>query len=88
MRAVKAKILRGKLGFKPSAPREYDMGRQHQKIVMGADRKPQMSLEGKPQLYAVTGTVTCKGARGQYQKVKRNQVLTAAVLRAGMAGGL
>lgn len=82
MRAVKAKILRGKLGFHPAAPRDYDAGQAKRKIVMGADGKPQMSPEGKPQLYVVTGTIKCTGARRSYQAVKRNKVLTTALLRA------
>jgi len=49
---------------------------------MGADGKPQMSPEGKPQLYVVTGTIKCVGSRRSYQAVKRNKVLTAALLRA------
>lgn len=82
MRAVKAKLLRRKLGFQPSAPREYDIGKTHTKIVIGADGRPQMSPEGKPQLYAVTGTIKATGARRSYQAVKRNPVLTTALLRA------
>lgn len=82
MRAVKAKALRSKLGFKPAEPREYNNGPAKRKIVMAPNGKPQMSPEGKPQLYVVTGTVTCVGARRSYQAVKRNKVLTAALLRA------
>lgn len=82
MRAVKAKILRGKLGFHPAAPRDYDTGQAKRKIVMGADGKPQMSPEGKPQLYVVTGTIKATGARRSYQAVKRNPVLTTALLKA------
>lgn len=82
MRAVKAKILRGKLGFHPAAPRDYDSGKTHTKIVIGADGRPQMSPEGKPQLYAVTGTIKATGSRRSYQAVKRNKVLTTALMRA------
>jgi hypothetical protein len=80
MRAVKAKILRGKLGFHPGKEREYDTGKPSQKI--------HMDVQGKPQLHVVTGTIKCTGARRSYQAVKRNKTLTTAVLRAGMVGGL
>lgn len=82
MRAVKAKLLRRKLGFHPAAPRDYDTGPAKQKIVMGANGTPQMTPEGKPQLYVVTGSIKTAGARRSYQAVKRNPVLTAALLGA------
>ena len=39
-------------------------------------------------LFGQSGTAIAQGSRGQYQKVKRAPILTAAVLRAGMAGAL
>jgi hypothetical protein len=74
MRAVKAKILRGKLGFHPAAPRDYD----HATPI----RKFALNVEGKPEPYVVTGTIKATGARRSYQAVKRNKVLTAALLGA------
>lgn len=82
MNQKKAKSLRRALGFHPAAPRDYDTGQAKRKIVMGADGKPQMSPEGKPQLYVVTGTIKATGARRSYQAVKRNPVLTRHVLGA------
>ena len=76
MRAVKAKALRRALGFKPGEAREYDHQRPQQKVRLG--------LNGMPERYVVTGTITCKGVRGQYQKVKSARVLTEAVLRAAV----
>jgi len=77
MRAVKAKALRRALGFKPRAEREYNVPAT--RAVHGND--------GKPKGW-ITGTITCKGVRGQYKKIKRHRVLTAAILRAGIAGAL
>lgn len=76
MRSVKAKALRRALGFHPGKEREYQMDKPAQKVRIGTD--------GRPQVYAVSGTVTCKGVRGEYQKVKRTRVLTEAVLRAAI----
>lgn len=59
------------MNFHPSEQREYSGGDKHAKL----------DINGKP--YVVTGTVTCGGPRGAYQKVKRAKVLTEAVLRAG-----
>lgn len=82
MRAVKAKALRKALGFHPGDKREYTMG-------ANSFRLGPLGRDGKPQPVAITGTIRCSSnARGQYQKVKRAPVLTAAVLRAGMAGTL
>lgn len=39
-------------------------------------------------LFGQVGSARVLGARSQYQAVKRAPVLTAAVLRAGMAGAL
>lgn len=72
MRAVRAKRLRKAMNFHPAKEREYTGGETHAKLDM----------YGKA--FAVTGTVTCGGPRGAYQKVKRAKVLTEAVLRAGM----
>lgn len=76
MRAVRAKALRKALGFKPHEPREYNAAKGSARSTTGPD--------GKPQWYAVTGTITCGGPRGAYQKVKRAKVLTEAILRAGV----
>lgn len=74
MRAVKAKALRKALGFHPATPREYEHDKPTQKVAIGTN--------GQPQVYVVTGTIKTTGLRRSYQAVKRNHVLTTAVLRA------
>lgn len=74
MRAVKAKALRKALGFQPGVQREYDMGKQSQRI--------HMDVQGKPQVHVVTGTIKCTGTRNSYQTVKRSAALTRMVLAA------
>jgi len=74
MNGKKAKSLRRALGFHPATPREYEHDKPSQKVAIGTD--------GKPQVYVVTGTIKTTGSRRSYQAVKRNPVLTDAVLRA------
>lgn len=74
MNGKKAKTLRRALGFHPNQPREYDAGKSSQRVYM--------DVQGKPQVRVVTGTIKATGLRRSYQAVKRNSVLTAAVLRA------
>lgn len=76
MRAVKAKALRKALGFHPGQPREYSEGKP------GVRLSNDLTPEGKRIPFAITGTLKATGARRSYQAVKRNRVLTTAVLRA------
>lgn len=71
-----AKILRGKLGFKPAEPREYNEGRASVRY------RNELTPAGLPIPYSITGTIKAVGARRSYQAVKRNRVLRTAVLRA------
>lgn len=75
MRAVKAKALRKALAFHPGQPREYDTGKP-------SVRLGNLAPDGNRRPFAITGTIKATGLRRSYQAVKRNPVLTAALLRA------
>lgn len=74
MNGSTAKKLRHAMGFHPSARRDYDHAKPVRRVAIGVD--------GKPQVYVTTGTITATGLRRSYQAVKRNRVLRTAVMRA------
>ena len=71
MNLKKAKALRKGLGYHPAHPREYEADAPNYRQAIGMD--------GKKQLKVTPGTIRSTGLRRQYQTVKRNAALAAAV---------
>lgn len=74
MNGKKAKALRRALGFAPGEDRSYG-GSQPRYVA-------EMTTTGRVVSRTIPGTKMSQGTRNAYQKVKRNHVLTSAVLNA------